>query len=346
LIRQDFKVLDARETLRTTWTNEELLLMQSVQGHAHEGHGIFRGRRYPDTTLDDVTRALRRDPDEIRAARQALIDGIAGYVDRVLGEAPPRALLDTNGDPLLGVSTLRFLRVEPMDVLRGLYLGGLRDDSDVRLEVERERGIRIGGGRGYLIDLSRMEELGLNGAELAHGEWADEIPRFEREGLIVDPARAHDPDVTYQYIRHRRGPGASDDAAIVAAGMLWGLGVAVGVFFADAIDTLEKYVPVYGDKDEEIARKIEAGAPDLRFGMKEAKALTYLAAVPEDRGKDGVPDSSLRHLLAIDRLTDLCAIEAHFLAVEDIPAPSIGLSHERTPSARFYEYVRERIRRL
>lgn len=345
LIREDFKLLDARETLRTTWDNEQLILVQSVQGHTHEGHGVFRGRRFPDTSLDDVTRALRLDPHAIRAERQALMDAIAAYVERVLNGDPPPALLDAEDRPLLGISTLRFLTVEPADVLAGLYLGGLRDDSDVRLEVEQERGIKIGGGRGYLVDSARMRAMGLNCDELAHGEWADKIADFERQGLIVDRARANELDVTYQYIRHRRGPGASDDAAIAAAGMLWGLGVAVGVFFADAIDTLEKYAPVYADQDEALALRIEQKQSGLRFGRSEVKTLTYLAAVPE-ASREEVPDSSLRHLLSIDRREDLCAMETHFLAAQNIPTPSIGLGHDRTPSVRFYAYVRERIKSI
>lgn len=344
LIRQDFKMLDSRETLRTTWEIEEMILIQSVQGHAHEGHGLFNGRRFPNTSLDDITRALRREPHILRAERQELIDGVMSYVERVLSGEPPVALLDAQNRPLIGVSTLRYLCVQPEDVLGGLYLGGLRDDSDVRLEVEKERGIRIGGGRCYLVNYSRMQALGLNGDALAHGEWAGEIERFKREGLIVEQ-KTDDEEIVYQYIRHRRGPGASDDAAIVAAGLLWGLGVAVGVFLADAIDTLEKYVPEYFDQDEIISLRLEAEFKGLRFGREEAKTLTYLAAVPEDR-KEDTPDSSLRHLLSIDRETDLCAIESHLLAVQNIPTPRIGLAHERTPSDRFYQYVRERIEEL
>ncbi|HXG23228.1 MAG TPA: hypothetical protein VNJ09_01640, partial [Chthonomonadales bacterium] len=225
LIRQDFKMLDSHETLRTTWEIEEMILIQSVQGHAHEGHGLFNGRRFPNTSLDDITRALRRDPRILRAERQELIDGVSTYVERVLGGEPPVALLDAQNRPLLGVSTLRYLCVQPEDVLGGLYLGGLRDDSDVRLEVEKERGIRIGGGRCYLVHYNRMQALGLDGDALAHGEWAGEIERFKREGLIVEQ-KTDNEEIVYQYIRHRRGPGASDDAAIVAAGLLWGLGVA------------------------------------------------------------------------------------------------------------------------
>lgn len=340
-IREDFHALDSHETLRTTWANEQLILIQSVLGHAHEGHALFKGRRFPNTTLDDITFALRLDPARIQAERQALIDSIVKYVDRTIQGTPPASLVEDDGEPMLGISTLRYLKVEPMDVLRGLYLGGLRDDSGVRLEVERERGIRIGGGRSYLVDFSRMSAIGLTGFDLAKGEWADDIERFRREGLIVEENRRNEVDVKYQYVRHRRGPGASDDAAITAAGLLWGLGVAVGVFFADAIDTLEKYVPVYSDQDEVLAERIAREASGLGIGVEEAKTLTYIAAAPE-KGED-VPDSSLRHLLSIDRDHDLCAMEAHFLTVLGVPAPSIGLGHDEVPSRRFYEYLRRRI---
>lgn len=339
LIRQDFRALDSHETLRTTWSIEQLILIQSVQGHAHEGHALFGGRRFPNTTMDDVTFSLRLDPERIKRDRQELIDSIGAFVDETIAGSPPRALQDSENQPLLGISTLRYLRVDPVDVLGGLYLGGLRDDSDVRQEVEGERGVKIGGGRGYLVDTNRMEEMGLGAEELAHGEWADDIVRFREEGLIVEESG---PGVSYQYIRHRRGPGASDDAAIVAAGLIWGLGVAVGVFLADAIDTLEKYVPEPRDQDEEIALGIEKRFRDLRFSREDLQKLTYLAATPEHPDIE-VPDSSLRHLLLVDRHQDLCAVESHFLTVEGVPVPSIGLSHERVPSHSFYDYLRRRI---
>ncbi len=342
LIRHDFHALDARETLRTTWPIEEMLLLQSVQGRAHAGHGMFRGRRYPNTTCEDVTRAMRLDPTAITVARQDLIDSIADYANRVILGLHPPALLDNDHSPLLGISSLRFVRVDAADVVRGLYLGGLRDDSELRQEVEKERGIELGGGQGYHVDYQRMRALGLNADELAMGEWAGSIDRFRREGLIVSAEESHRPGVVYQYIRHRRGPGASDDAAIVAAGMRWNLGVAVGVFFADAIDTVEKYVPSYRDQDKELSLDIQRRWPDLRMTREDAKTLAYLAATPVDR-QDQTPDSSLRHLLAVDRRLDLCPIEAHLLAVEGIPTPDIGLGHERTPSGKFHAWVRGRV---
>lgn len=343
MIRQDFKVLDSRDMLRTTWPIEELLLVQSVLGHVHEGHGVFRGKRFPNTTLDDIVRALRLEPMAIQGARQSLIDDVRGYARSAAVGHAPRALVDQIGDPLLGVSTLRYIAVEPGDVLRGLYLGGLRDDPDVRADTERKHGIVIGGGACYHVDFDRMHAIGLSADELAHGEWGDKLDDLTEQGLIVDARHASRRSVEYQYIRHRKGPGASDDAAIVGAGFLWGVGVALGVFLADAVDTLEKYVPRYSDQDGKLAAEIETEYGDLRLGRDDVLRLTAVATSPAG-GKPNVPDSSLRHLLAVDRRTDLCPIEAHLLAVMGTPAPTIGLGHDRVPSKEFYAWVRERVK--
>lgn len=343
MLRRDFAVLDARETLRTTWTVEELILVQSVLGHAHEGHGVFRGRPYPNTTLDDVVRALRLDPMAVMGARQGLIDAIRAYAQSALAGTSARALVDNEGTPLLSVSTLRFLQAEPKEVLQGLYLGGLRDDPDVRAEVEQATGLQIGGGRSYFVDFSQLATLGITADELAHEAWEDRLDLLREEGIIVDAREADRPTVHYQYVRHRKGCGASDDAAIVAAGFVWGLGVALGVFLADAIDTLEKYVPRYSDQDAALARSIEAEATDLGVGREDVHRLIALSVAEDGKGKP-LPDSSLRHLLSIDRTTDLCALEAHVLAVQGTPAPSIGLGHERIPSQWFYDVMWKRVR--
>lgn len=342
MLRTDFKILDDRDMLRTTWPNEQMLLLQSVVGRAHEGHGSFNRRRFPNTTPDDVARALRLDPRAVRESRQALIDDIGWYITQTIAGSPPPYLLNAENEPLLGIGTLRYLLVDAGDVLRGLYLGGMRDDVAIRAEVRAMTGIPIGGGKCYLIDREKLETVNLDGEQLAHGEWGDRIEEFREKGVIVGPERKDDPDVSYEYVRHMRGFGASDDAAIVAAGLKWGLGVAMGVFFADAIDTIEKYVPVYSDQDEEIAERIMRDYSELNVTRADAQQLTHWAT-GEDTPEYHVPDSSLRHLLAIDRKTDLCPLESHFLTVMGAPCPDIGLSHERSPSSRFYAWVRARM---
>jgi hypothetical protein len=98
----------------------------------------------------------------------------------VQGERPE--LVDEEGTPLLTISTLRHLHVAPEDVLRGLFLGGFRDDPDVRKEVEQRTGWTIGGGRGYLVNMQVMEQMGLDGYRLAKEAHEDELDEFRARG--------------------------------------------------------------------------------------------------------------------------------------------------------------------
>src|SRR5437868_6942070 len=87
LIRADFELLSSYEHLETTPEIQSLLFMQSLEGRAHNGAGVFENRPFVNTTIDDVVRALDLDPDEIKAQRQALIDGIVNFaVDAMNGE--------------------------------------------------------------------------------------------------------------------------------------------------------------------------------------------------------------------------------------------------------------------
>lgn len=342
IVRRDFAQMIAEETLRCNYDVEELLLMQTIEGHAHEGHGAFKGSKYPNTTMDHIARSLQRNPTQVRQARMELIDQIGNFVDAVIA-GRHADIVTPDGIPFLTIGTLRYIPVEPKDVLRGLYMGGLRDDPDVRAEVERRTGWTIGSGHAYLVNMRVMREMGLDGFKLAREAHEHDLGKFRECGLIVDAAQYGQPDVDYLYVRHRVGPGASDDAAIVSAGLSWNLSVAIGVFLADAIDTLEKYIPTYGDWDSKIARRIESDWPELGIGMEEVYALTFLSAVPSDANID-VPDSSLRYMLQLDRRTDQCALESHLLYVMGRKAAPIRLSHEGVPSPLFYEYVLQRMK--
>lgn len=342
IIAQDFRELDAATILRTTWANERLILMQSVQGHAHEGHRAFSGTRYPNTTMDDISRALKVDPIVVRADRQKLIDEITAYADRVMAGDEPGQLANANGEPLLGSSMFHQIDVSGKDVLKGFCLGGLRDDAAVRFEMEARYGITIGGGKCYLVNTKVMEEMGLNGDILAHSAHEDMLDYYRDKGLIVSETGPDTGDLEYMYIRYRRGQGASDDAAIIAAGLVHGFGVAVGVYLADAIDTLEKHVPSFSDQDNDLAKNIMDKCPDLGLSDGDIRHLAYLCATP-DSAPIEVPDSSLRYLMGIDRETDCTAVESHLLFVQKKKYPDMRLSHEGTRNADLYSYVRERV---
>jgi len=342
LIQRDFRELDATDNLRTTWDIERLILIQSIQGHTHEGHGAFHGHRFPNTSIDDISSALHLDPVWVRTERQQLIDEIKAYVDLVIGgdENPP--LLNSHGAGFLGSSMFRHMEVSGHDVLRGLYIGGLRDDPTVRFEMEKKYGITIGGGKCYLVNTKVMDKLQLNADDLAHGAHEDMIDYYRQTGLIVADGGRDTGDLEYLYIRFRRGHGASDDSAIVIGGLLYGYGAAVGVFLADAIDTLEKHVPVFSDQDEDLSRYIKEKYTKLDLGEADIRRLAFLSAEPEDERID-VPDSSLRHLLRIDPRHDITPIESHLMFVQGKQGPPTRIGHEEMPSEKFYNYIQERM---
>ena len=117
---------------------ERLIFIQSIQGHAHEGHTVFHGSRYPDTSIDDISKAIRMDTAWVRAARQELIDEVSVYVDKVIGGEEKPALANGDGVGLIGSSMFRDFDVSGHDVLRGLYLGRVSRQSEVRFEMERK----------------------------------------------------------------------------------------------------------------------------------------------------------------------------------------------------------------
>ena len=348
LIRQDYHELASRVSLRTELAVADLLFMQAVEGHAISGAGAFQGRRFVDTTIDDVVEALHLDPDRIKHERQALIDDITEFARRVMAGERPTKLINGEGRPILGMGLFRWLDVDPEDVVRGLYLGGLRDSPPVRRETQRRYGINIGYGECHFVDTDVMRTMRLDGEKLARTSNEDRLDEFRRQGLIVTQhvrpeEKPH--HVRYMYVRHRTGPGASDDCAILAAGYLYGFSTAVGVFLADAVDTLEKYTPNYGDQDEAIAEEIHRGFADLNLTDDDVYRLTYLASTPPElEGK--LPDQSLRHFLQVDTKVDQTIIESHFLSILGRPFAQMRHSGPEMSNEELYDFVRTRIRDL
>src|SRR3989338_5488 len=302
LIQQDFRNLKTSERLYTIPRIEDLVFMQSIEGRAHNGAGSFNKRFYVNTTVEDIVSALGRSPKVVKAKRQELIDEIVEFVECVLNDDPRDRLVTRNGRPILGIPQFKERAVNYHDILKGLYLGGLRDDPDIRKKTQGLYKINIGYGRCYLVNTKVMEEMALDGEMLAHQEQEEGISHYRSIGLIVDESKlkhSASKHVKYMYIRHHVGPGQSDDAAMVASGLLYSIDVALGVFLADAIDTFEKYVPIYRDQDKELALHIKKNYSFLDVDEKDVYELAYLAAIPEE-SVDEIPDSSLRYLLTID----------------------------------------------
>ncbi len=345
LIREDFQRMLYTMRLRTTEQAAENILMQSCEGHAQMGHGSFAGRKFPNTEMEDIVSALGRNPNVVAQQRQDLIDEVRDWACAAIDGKAPATLVNEEGDGLIGCGLLRQIEVNPPDVLRGLYLGGLRDDSDVRLEVEQSTGITIGGGRCYFVDTEVMHEMGIDGEQLARGGHADKIESYRQQKLIVDdpgPGKRDD-RIRYMYVRERVGGGASDDAAILVGGKLYNISVALGVFLADAVDTLEKFVVNYADQDDDLAKHIEAHYPKLNLTRKDVQRMIWLNAVPAD-SEGRVPDSSLRHMMEIDKLTDQNALESHLAYIAGHTYSPLLIASEDVPNHEFYQWFEGRVK--
>lgn len=348
LIQQDFRNLKTSERLYTIPRIEDLVFMQSIEGRAHNGAGAFNKRFYVNTTIDDIVSALGRSPKVVKTKRQELIDEIVEYVDSVLADDPRERLVTKSGRPLLGIPQFKERTVNYHDILKGLYLGGLRDDPDIRKKAQGLYKINIGYGRCYLVNTKVMDEMGLDGEILAHQEQEDKISYYRSVGLIVEETKLKHSAakyVKYMYIRHHVGPGQSDDAALVASGLLYNIDVALGVFLADAIDTFEKYVSIYRDQDKELANYIKENYSFLDVDEKDAYELAYLAAIPEEK-VDEIPDSSLRYLLTVDSETGQSGLETHLNFIEGKPFIPIAISYKRIIISELYDFVREKLKSI
>lgn len=349
LIQSDFHNLRTSERLDTVPKVEELIFMQSMEGRAHNGAGAFRKRFYVNTSIDDIVVALGRKPALVKTKRQELIDEIVEFVKRAIAGEKVNRLVTKRGTPLLGIPLFKNRVVDPLEVLRGIYIGGLRDAAEIRKAAEKKYNTTIGYGSCYLVDTEVMCKMGLDGEMLAHQEHEREIEEFKKAGLIVAQEGLTKPGegkIKYFYIRHKLGPGQSDDAALITAGLLYrSVDRALGIFLADAIDTLEKYVPKYSDQDKELAYYIKDRFKDLDISIDEVYELAYLASIPEGKEEE-VPDSSLRYFLTIDTRTGQSTLECHLNFIEGKPFFPMAISYKRILITTFYEYIKERLAKV
>src|SRR3989338_5581329 len=103
LVRADFEVLTSYERLDTTPSIEQILLIQSLEGRAHNGAGVFNKRTYVNTTMDDAVKAPGRDAAGIQLQRQSLIDDIVDFARDTLNGGKREKLITSAGEALMGL---------------------------------------------------------------------------------------------------------------------------------------------------------------------------------------------------------------------------------------------------
>jgi len=340
LIRKDYESLKEKVRLRTSKEVSDLILMQSIEGHAHNGHGEFSGKKFVDTTLNDIVFALGFDAYAVRNARQSLIDEIYDFVLRVINGEKLNRLLNRKGEAILRVPIFDDLEIDAKDVLLGLYLGGLMDDYETRKEVEKRYNIEIGGGKPYLVDFSVFERYEIDGEYLAHENNEEKIPYYKEIGLIIDYDEKNysifleHPSIRFQYIRYKKGSGISDDLAVLFAGKLYSKSCAIGVYLADAIDTFDKFSLKFIEQDYELAKIIE-NSGIIKIDKEEVYKFIYLSSNPR---KD-YPDSSQRYFLEINEKYNITSIESHLMFIDGKSPPQFEIAFERESNYKVYEYV-------
>ncbi len=358
LVRKDLKTILGKWELDIEPHLLTVLLVQSILGHAQNGHCEFCGNKYPHATIPDVIRAAGLDTSKIKEIRQQLINDVYTWANLALSSKPPsRLVLDNH--PLLGVGLLREYHIEPVEVLRGMVLAGFMDNYTYRQETVRLKpktingfDLVIGGGETYLVNVPQLYLAGLDFEFLANRAHDEKSLEYLRElEIIVDKSGK---DVECAYIRRKEGLGTSDDLAFIMIGLKYGqiereLGISamLGAFVCDAVDTYDKCVryPIQGGFDEALALYIQdAWQKDkgqLLVSADEIHNVIYYSA-KGNNPKVSVSSSHRRFIEFSDARELRPTIKAHIDFVEGKEPEEFMLGFEKTASGSFYQRARKR----
>lgn len=358
LVRKDLKTIIGKWELDIEPHLLTVLLVQSILGHAQNGHCEFGGNKYPHATIPDVIRAAGLDTSQIKEIRQQLINDVYTWANLALSSKPPARLV-LGGHPLLGVGMLRNYHIEPVEVLRGMVLAGFMDNYTYRQETVQCKpktingfDLIIGGGETYLVNVPQLYLAGLDFEFLANRAHDEKSLEYLRElEIIVDKLGK---DVECAYIRRKEGLGTSDDLAFIMIGLKYGqiereLGISamLGAFVCDAVDTYDKCVryPIQGGFDEALALYIQDAwrneQGQLLVSTPEIHDVIYYSA-KANNPKVSVSSSHRRFIEFSDAQELRPTIQAHIDFVEGNEPEEFMLGFEKTASGSFYQRARKR----
>ncbi len=335
----------------------EALLVQTVLGHAQNGHKVFNraNARYPFATITDIIEAADLEVAKIKSIRQELIDKVFDWAELAKKDKTNSLVID--GQPLLGVEFLRGYHIDPEYVLKGMVLAGMMDNYGWRQRtVAKYEGktitgqpLIIGGGETYLVDSNILKERKPFLIEdLAEEEISNEsIHELRSQGVITAPDNPH---AEVAYIRRKKGLGTSDDAAFIIMGEMYkkeglekALSTFLGGFIVDGMDTYDKCTsrPIEGGYDEELGLEIREALPSL-VNDDEITALIYYSA--KGNGEKLVSSSHKRLIQVVENaVPQIPALLHHHKFLEVGKYAPFQVGFERMPSSQFYKSVGERI---
>jgi len=337
-VNNDYKTLLSNVELPVDRTTKELLLMQSIIGHAQHGHAEFKRTKFPNATLDDVVLALNKDPIKIRKKRQNIINSIFDFTNGIIDSPDYPGYVSLDGEPLISLK-YNWKMEDPAAVLTGIYLGSIMDNFGWRQRTTHQYGINIGGGECVAINLKsedfRMRGLTLD--KLANGELSKKyFHELEKSGVIIsNETTAVTNEIINAFVRKKKGNGPSDDLAILLAGKLYGNDAAIGVFLCDAVDTWDKYSEkiIPRGQDEQLGRMIyrqqdliKKTYPDFNLPSDE-EVTKFIFTISLKKARRRAISSSQRYLLQVAKKTDQSAIKSHLNYIVGQPYKPMRLGH-------------------
>ncbi len=359
LVRND---LERAKNTRLSLDRKEYdaLLVQSVLGHAQEGHCYFhdQGAIFPDATLSDIVLAAGLNLETIKQHRQDNIDDVREWIELAKKEKTDRLMVGERS--LLGVKFLQNYVVNPEYVIRGMILAGMMDNYEWRQNTVKAYGgktidgkkLTIGGGTSVLVDKDRLLEWDLGAIErLAEGEATSDLWKELKDHHVLTDSS--NPRAEVVYVRKKKGLGTSDDTAFILAGELYksagevaARSALLGAFVVDGVDTYDKCVqtPVEGGYDELIGRELRKDYPGL-VPDNVIHALIYHAA---KGSSDYVVSSSHKRLIQTQEMTSpkIPTLLHHLRFMEERKVAPFNIGFERQTSAEFYSSTRKRVEHL
>ncbi|MEM3370133.1 MAG: hypothetical protein QXW00_01055 [Candidatus Woesearchaeota archaeon] len=189
VVVRDYENCRENITLCTSDEVKDLLLMQTVEGHARKGHGLFSSNKGPtniflNASMEDVVEALASyygiDKEKIKKKREDLINEIYSTAENAVvlikmvgsGEMYSKQqtgleLVNSQREPLMGANFLKGYVVKDLVAfLKGICLGGLMDNIQLRKRVMQRYKftpyeIEMGGGECLPINYEKMRNTPL-----------------------------------------------------------------------------------------------------------------------------------------------------------------------------------------
>ncbi len=355
LVKKDLKLLMNKKTLSLKQEDYLPLIIDSVWGHATNGHAGFEGVIYPGATREDIALAADLRIDNIKGYRRRNIEDYREWLELVKKDAT--GCFEFKGRPLFGVKFLKKYPVtSPEAVLRATISNGLMDNYGWRKRTQEkysgqepnEREFKIGGGESYIFDYDKLIEWNFLAIDyLANNAISEEEIKELQELLADDNTK----DPRSVYVRRKIGLGTSDDCSFIIAGVMNQEGgsedsitAALSGFLIDAVDSYHQFVsePKPNGDDEEIALELRKEYPDL---VSDDEIMTLICLSAKTNGEKELISSSHRRLIeVVDRVDPKqTTMEHHLKFLETGKFPRFRIGFERMSSLDFYPEVQRRI---